>query len=117
MKVQNFTPLTILLFSCLVYSCSTARTIDYIGESYAPSEHVEIFYDVKQVKKEFKIIGRMSVLTMYIESTHREMIKKAKSVGADAIIFTDLSAERYDKESNGSTIKAEVIRYLKFLTI
>jgi len=104
MKYKIFTPLIILLFSLTIFSCST---IEYLGETYTPSPSIEIFYDTKLVKKPYKIIGRMSELTLWVDKVKDEMIKKAKTVGGDGVIFTDLT-----EDSNGVIIKAEVFRYL-----
>ena len=111
MKNESFTLPIILLFS--IFLTGSCYTIEYLGESYAPSEQVEVYYDAKQVKKEYRIIGRMAELTSVVKHTEKQMIKKAKSVGADAIIFTDMDAKGYGKDGIGTTLKAEVIRYQK----
>ena len=40
------------------------------------------------------------------------MMEKAKLVGADAVIFYDLSAEDIERIGDGISVKAQLIKYL-----
>ncbi len=46
------------------------------------------------------------------EIIKKEMITKAKSVGADAVIFYDLTTEDIKGAGDGITVKAQLIKYL-----
>jgi uncharacterized protein YbjQ (UPF0145 family) len=86
-----------------------------LGDSYQSSDSVEIYYDEKEVKKEYKVMGRMTndkFMEYDIDLIKRKMIEKAKLVGADAIIFYDLSAEETEKVGDAITVKAQLIKYL-----
>ena len=103
-----------ILFCLVLLSCS-GPTIHYLGESYGPSASVEVYYDAKEVKKEYKVMGRMTndkFMEYDIELIKKKMIEKAKLVGADAVIFYDLSAEEIERVGDGISVKAQLIKYL-----
>jgi len=89
--------------------------IYYLGDSYPSSAAVEIYYDVKEVKKEFKVMGRMTndkYMEYDVDLIKRKMMEKAKLVGVDAVIFYDLSTEDIEKIGDGISVKAQLIKYL-----
>ena len=92
-----------------------APTIHYLGESYEPSSDIEVFYDAKDIKREYKVIGKMAndkAKDYDVEVVKAKMIEKAKQVGGDGIIFTDVGVERSDTEGDRLAIKANLIKYL-----
>jgi uncharacterized protein YbjQ (UPF0145 family) len=102
-------------FICLLLVSCSGPAIHYLGDSYQPTASVEIYYDAKEVQKEYKVIGRMTndkFMEYDPEIIKEEMLKKAKSVGADAIIFYDLSAAETEKVGDIVTVKAQLIKYL-----
>lgn len=115
MKIRDGLLMIIQVFICsLLVSCS-GPIIHYLGESYQPSAAVEIYYDVKEIKKEYKVMGRMTndkFIEYDPELIKKEMIEKAKSVGADAVVFYDLTAEEMKGVGDGITVKAQLIKYL-----
>lgn len=106
---------TICILFCLVILSCSGPIIHYLGESFPPSTSVEVYYDVKEVKSEYKVIGRMTN-DKFVEYDpaliKKEMLAKAKSVGADAVIFYDLSTEDIKGAGDGITVKAQLIKYL-----
>lgn len=105
---------TFILFCLVTLSCS-GPIIHYLGESFPPSTSVEAYYDVTEVKREYKVIGRMTndkFIEYDPELIKSEMLTKARSVGADAIIFYDLSTEDIEGVGDGITVKAQLIKYL-----
>ena len=119
-RINLFIPTISILFCLALLSCSSLpgskiRMIHYLGESYPPSASVEMYYDVKDVKKKYKVMGRMTndkFMEYDIELIKRKMMEKAKLVGADAVIFFDLSAEDIEKFGDGISVKAQLIKYL-----
>ncbi len=102
----------LVLVNFLLISCGPS--IYYLGDSFQPSDAVEIFYDAKEIKKEYKIVGRMTndkIAHYEPELIKAEMVKKAKQVGADAIIFSDLSIDNTEQQGDRLAIKAELIKY------
>ena len=104
-----YSVLTIALF--ILSSCSPA--IYYLGDSYPSSSSVDVFYNAKEIKKEYKTMGRMTkeVLSYKAESDRKQMIETARKKGADGIIFSDLTLETDARKSDQVTVKAELIKY------
>ena len=106
---------SIYILFCLAFLSCSGPTIHYLGDTYPASTSIELFYDVKEVKKEYKVMGRMTndkFMEYDIELIKNKMIEKAKLVGADAVIFYDLSAEDIEQVGDGITVKAQLIKYL-----
>jgi hypothetical protein len=84
-----------LLFPALLLtSCGTI--VDYVGNSYAPSNKVDVFVTLSSVKKEYQIIGKgyvYSGATPFVrrlgEKVQKKALQKARSKGADAIVIQD----------------------------
>jgi hypothetical protein len=79
--------------SLLLISCGTI--VDYVGNSYTPSNKVDVFVTLSSVKKEYQIIGKgyaddsPLLLRRIGEKIQKKAIQKAKSKGADAIVIQD----------------------------
>lgn len=59
-------------------------------------------------------MGRMTndqFIERDLELVKKKMIEKAKSVGADAIIFYDLSAEAMENYGDGLEVKAQLLKF------
>jgi len=50
-KLKNIIIFTLLL---LIFGCAH---VNYIGKSYSPSQHVDLFYSKDEIKKEYTIMG------------------------------------------------------------
>ncbi len=65
-------------------------THDYVGERYAPTDHVRVFYDSSSVPAGYSVIGQdRAEATEYMttEDIVKDMVKKAREVGADAVLI------------------------------
>ena len=49
-----------VLLSCTGHPFKPLPVIHYLGDSYPSSASVDVYYDVKEVKKEYKVMGRMT---------------------------------------------------------
>lgn len=113
----------ILMFS--IFLCITcAPKINYLGNSYTPTQNVDLFFDEHDINREYKVMGVMKneagELEMDdVEEVKKSMINKAKSVGADAILFVNFYSERQGHD-HGQDIfndikkiyEAKLIKYL-----
>ena len=86
----------------LVVSCTPQ--INYLGSNYAPTQDVDIFFDERDIDKDYDVMGIMKNEGADLElddaeSVKNAMIKKAKSVGADAILFIGSYSEKVKSES------------------
>lgn len=93
-----------ILLSFLVFGCSH---VNYVGKSYEPTSHVDVFYSEEEISKEYTVIGHAIGAGQIFVSTNkiqRNLIKKARSQGADAILITDIDR---DNELDGRGFDAE----------
>lgn len=100
---------------CLT-SCMALYGPTYFGSEFTPTNSVDIFYSARDVKQPFKVIGHMNAPTGGLQSSSEEtrelVIKKAKQVGADAVIFSEVERQTNHKSTDDLSVKVEVIQYL-----
>lgn len=107
MKKLNTYLLTALFFCLLFTAC---ETVAYLGEQYPLNQDVKVYYAARDVKREYKVIGHFSnLLNGNEENSKNEILGKAKTVGADAVIFTGFGTTAGKDGSN--TITADAIKY------
>lgn len=98
--MKRYTPLLLLtLISCGV-------RLDYLGSSFSPTGHVDVFVDASAIKKPYTIIGRGYIdygpyAKSRIERMQSMAVKTAKEKGANAILFQD-----YYLKHDGTSIQA-----------
>ncbi|HWJ27529.1 MAG TPA: hypothetical protein VNS32_13370 [Flavisolibacter sp.] len=113
MSYQKKLFLSPFILSLLFIIGSCSPLVYYIGDSYTPTNDVQVFYDIKEIKKEYKVIGRMTKeITLNSEVEKNAMIREAKKHGADGIIFSDITMNQDKKQSDQVYVKAELIKYL-----
>jgi hypothetical protein len=77
----------ILFFSTIVFSSCGIDTY-YIGDTLPTTSNVDVFYDAKDVKKDYKVIGHLSIPTSVpVNQAKSKITEKAKAVGSDGIII------------------------------
>jgi hypothetical protein len=96
-----------LLFIFMLTACSPL--IPYVGDTYPPTSRVDVYYAVKDIPRDYTIIGRMTRELIQGDSEKRQMIREAQRKGAEGIIFYDLEMDA--GKSSVVSIKAELIRY------
>lgn len=66
-------------------------SVDYQGESYAPTENVKFYSSETKVPKPFNVMGKAVCSGNYIEATKEDIVKKliiqAEAEGADAVLL------------------------------
>lgn len=109
MKASYYYIPAFLLFILLLSSCVTTS---YIGDRFQPTSNIDVYYAGKDIKKEYKVIGHISAMTGFSEeASKKDIIAKAKAVGADGVII--LGTEHTGGKNPESYNKAEAIRYDK----
>jgi hypothetical protein len=83
-----------IYFAFLFILSSCATRINYIGNKTTPTTHVDIYVSENAIKKPYEVMGRGfldrgSFDRKYQETMQRKAIKKAKAIGADAVLFQD----------------------------
>lgn len=88
---------------------------NYFGTKYSPTETVKSYYATKDIDRPFEVIGHMNARTGWSESsqerTRKQVIQKAKQIGADGVVFSELNRQVNEKTTDDFTIKVEVIKF------
>ncbi|MGZ8544840.1 MAG: hypothetical protein ACXWV0_06065 [Flavisolibacter sp.] len=84
----------IIFSSTLLISCYSMK-VAYLGSSLPPTRQVDIYVDPSAIKRPYTVIGKgYPEYSLYgrpdAELMQEKAIEKAKSKGADAILFQDV---------------------------
>lgn len=84
--------LYLLLFPFLLASCGTI--VDYVGNSYPPSDKVDVFVTLPSVTRKYEVIGKgyansAPMVRRVGERVQKKAVQKARSKGADAVVIQD----------------------------
>jgi len=82
--------LTLLLFVLILSAC--APRMHYLGDIFAPTEEIDVYYDEMDIKQDYKVMGQLSSdnhnnTFINLDRMRENMIKEAKQKGADGILF------------------------------
>jgi hypothetical protein len=90
----------VVLFAlaALMVGCTTT---DYLGKTYPPTQHVDVFFSSQDVKRAYEVMGEIRAeaddIVSY-ESMQNKLVQEAMQKGADAILI-----EKLDMTETGST--------------
>ncbi|TMQ59036.1 MAG: hypothetical protein E6K76_06050 [Candidatus Eisenbacteria bacterium] len=85
-------------FLLMIAACAH---VDYIGRSYAPTNHVDLFFAEKDVTHEYEVMGKVVATANDLVSAEKlqaKVLEKAQSKGADAVVL--LGLDRYKSGEN-----------------
>lgn len=88
-------PAFVLLGIILLASCSPH--LYYIGDQFNPTDSVQVYYNLQDIQKPYKVIGRLTNepgTTNDPNVVKEAMIKKAKQIGANGIVFDELRSTK-----------------------
>ena len=104
-----------LLFIWILLMTSCGPTIHYLGEEYQRTRSVEVYYDENRIDEPYTVIGRMTNdqdKDYEPDQIRERMIREAKKVGADALVFTDLEVARFNRQKNERlVVKAKLLKF------
>jgi hypothetical protein len=87
-----------LAFLALLAGCTTT---DYLGKTYAPTQHVDVFFSPQDVKRAYEVMGEIRAegddIVSY-ESMQQKLVQEAMQKGADALLI-----EKLDMTETGDT--------------
>ncbi len=98
-----------LLFTGLILLGGCTK-LDYIGDEYAPTTNVEMFFSEDDVTREHKVMGHLIATAndmVSAEKMPKEMKKKAMAKGADAIIIMGMEKYQSGETTNYSETTVE----------
>ena len=110
MKTHGFQYL--IIAGCIFLS--SCAGVMYLGDTMPATSSVQVYYDAKDVKQSYKVIGHLAVTqsgSIDMENVKIKMIEKAKSIGADGIIFLEILAK--PGSSSDGAINADAIKFDK----
>ena len=97
----------------LMTSCGPS--IYYLGEDFDRSSVIQVFYDETSIDQPYTVIGRLAhdkKREYDADRIKKKMIREAKKVGADGLVFTDFRVTRLEKEKdNRLVIRAKAVRF------
>ena len=70
--------------------------LSYIGNSYEPTDYVDLYFSVDDIKMEYAVIGHALGADGWQKKQKRikeALIKDAKENGADAVLITGMERE------------------------
>ena len=70
--------------------------VDYLGDSYTPTSHVDVYFSEDDVPEGYLVIGHATADGGDTEVLQETLIEKARENGADGIIF-----EGFDRVETG----------------
>ena len=85
-----------VLIALLVLSAGCAR-IDYIGDEFPPTQTVDLYYSENDVRPAYAVMGHITATgdaLVSVDKLRKELIKKARAVGADGVIIHGLDRYR-----------------------
>jgi len=102
-----------LALACCLLLSSCASVL-YLGDTLPATTSVQVYYDAKDVKQAYKVIGHLakSVSGSDMNPIKQEMLEKAKSIGADGLIFSQITVKP-GSSNDAQTINADAIKFDK----
>lgn len=88
-----------------------------MGDRFPVTQEIDIYYDEKDIEQEYRVIGLArnegdDLEIDNLDAIRTEMIKKAKEVGADAILFISIVENRDGQDYDPNKIVEA--KYLKY---
>ena len=88
----------VLMLSMLLFvtACGDDVDVDYLGDSYVPTSHVDVYFSEDDVTEGYLVMGHATADGGDTEALQETLIEKARDSGADGIIF-----EGFDRVETG----------------
>jgi hypothetical protein len=107
MKILKL-PFLIIAFALFFTSCAVPAAA-YLGDTYPVSDKIDVYYDAKDVKQDYKVIGHLAIVYTEDSAIAKKLLSdKAKTQGADGIIIFQVEGNNAN-----ATIRADAIKYGK----
>jgi len=91
---------TMLAIPALLLVAACAH-VDYVGQTYPPTSHVDVFFAEGDVPREYTVMGKVIATANDLVSAEKlqaKVMQKAQAKGADAVVLTGM--ERYKSGQN-----------------
>ena len=97
---------SLLAFVLFVGACAE-RGVDYVGTSYSPTIHVDLYFSEADVEEDYVVMGRAIARAGTRASTKRlqeKLLQEAREKGADGVIILDFDRVPVGELTNENTI-------------
>lgn len=94
----------------LIFVIVSCIPIEYIGDTYPPTNNLEVFYSEKDIRPNHNVFGHILGSDASFEDIKEQLKIDAMKRGADAILFTNIDFES-TKKSKTNKISASLIKY------
>ena len=78
--------------------------VNYLGDAYPATNKVDVYYDAKDIKQEYKVIGHLTMTNDVQENVKKALVDKSKAMGADGVIILQTTGK------DNSVVKADAIK-------
>jgi hypothetical protein len=83
----------------LIVLCSCRARLNYLGSSLSPTKNVDVYVDATAIRRPYTIIGKGYMefgfgVKARIDKMQAKAVEKARSKGADAVLFQDYIIKR-----------------------
>jgi hypothetical protein len=105
---------TFVLLLFLVLGCAH---INYVGKSYDPTDHIDVYYAPEDITREYTVMGHAIGGGQLLVSTSKiqnKLIEKAKSKGADAVLITGIGRQITEENEGFDAEKQVKATFLKY---
>jgi hypothetical protein len=92
---------TVSLLALLILFVAACAKIDYIGQSYPPTTHVDLYFSEEDIREDYQVMGHVIAQAnedISIESLQKQLEAKAREKGADGIVI-----HGFDRIQTGET--------------
>ena len=83
----------VLLAAAALLLAAGCTKIDYVGKEFSPTVDVDIFFALDDVEREYDVMGHVTATAddmVSAEEMQKEILKKAREKGADAVVILGL---------------------------
>ena len=108
---------TASIWAGLLFVTVGCANTEYIGDSYAPTEIVDIFYDEAMIPTDYTTIGQALGTGVWVRNRkiQDKLLEEARNRGADAILITGLGQSHIpldvDSSAREKQINASFLKY------
>ena len=92
---------TVSLLALLILFVAACAKIDYIGQSYQPTTHVDLYFSEEDIREDYRVMGHVIAQAdegISIENLQKQLEAKAREKGADGIVI-----HGFDRIQTGET--------------
>jgi len=94
-----------LMLAALPILAMGCAHLDYVGQSYPPTQQVDLFYSEENVGREHTVMGEVTATAAEFVSARKiqdQMVEKAREKGADAVVILGLEHFKSGESTNYS---------------